>query len=259
MSPESITFDRAASYYDETRGFPPGVDRRVAAFIREVVGLTGISRVIEVGVGTGRVALPLAREVGAVYGVDISRTMLRRLRSKQTGEPVHIAEADATRLPFAAQRFDAAIGVHIFHLVPTWQDALREVARVLRPGAPLLDAGGGTTSYDPLWEIWNSRWPKSRAPVGANRETLDAFLAAEGWQPMGQERFYEYNYEQAPQVFLDQLQNRVWSSTWRWTDEQLTTCLEFMRAGIQERFGDPRQPTRLQGQFSIRAFLPPRR
>jgi ubiquinone/menaquinone biosynthesis C-methylase UbiE len=56
----SINFDRAASYYDETRGFPAGVEEQVGAFIAQSVNLDANSRVLEVGVGTGRIALPLS-------------------------------------------------------------------------------------------------------------------------------------------------------------------------------------------------------
>src|SRR5262245_40719864 len=108
----SIAFDRAADYYDETRGFPPGEEQTAAALISQTGGLTPASKVIEIGVGTGRIALPLARYVGAYFGVDISRPMMARLRAKQNGEPISLVEGDATRLPFASHSFDAAVAVH---------------------------------------------------------------------------------------------------------------------------------------------------
>jgi len=53
-------FDRAADIYDQTRGFPPGVGDRVAAALVDFVGLKPDDRILEIGVGTGRIAKPLA-------------------------------------------------------------------------------------------------------------------------------------------------------------------------------------------------------
>ncbi|MBN2305526.1 MAG: class I SAM-dependent methyltransferase, partial [Anaerolineae bacterium] len=99
MPPESVAFDRAADYYDETRGFPPDQQPPIAALIARAANLTRASRVIEVGIGTGRIALPLAEHVRAITGIDLARPMLNRLRAKRTAEPVHIAQGDITRLP----------------------------------------------------------------------------------------------------------------------------------------------------------------
>jgi SAM-dependent methyltransferase len=257
MSSESITFDRAADYYDQTRGLPLGEDTAIAALIREVGKLNSSSRVMEVGVGTGRIALPLAKLVGQVVGVDLARAMLKRLQSKQTDEPIQVVEGDATRLPFASNSVDAVLTVHIFHLIPTWQQVVNEVARVLRPGGLLIDGGGGSTSFDPLWEIWNQQRPESRLAAGARSNDLYIYLIEQGWRQIGEKRTYEYTFMQAPQVFLDQLQNRVWSSTWKWSNDELADCMKLMRTGIEERFGDPQQETELHGRFVVNTFLPP--
>src|SRR6186713_487722 len=110
-SKESVVFDRAAEYYDETRGFPPGVEQHAADLICRVGNLTNASRVLEIGVGTGRIALPLATRVRHIFGIDLARPMLRRLRSKQVSEPLDVVEGDITRLTFPTHRFDGAVAV----------------------------------------------------------------------------------------------------------------------------------------------------
>ena len=127
-----VGFDRAAEYYDATRGFPPGVEHRVADLIAETAALTPDACVLEVGVGTGRIARPLARRVRGVVGVDISGAMMKRLQAQrghaaETGW-IELALADAARLPFPDDSFDAAIGVHVFHLIPNWREVLSELA-----------------------------------------------------------------------------------------------------------------------------------
>src|SRR4029077_8802925 len=100
MPGDSVAFDRAAGYYDLTRGFPEGVEKDVAALMARAGSLTPNSRVLEIGVGTGRIALPLAPHVRAYYGIDLAIPMMDRLRAKQNGEPITLVQGDVTRLPF---------------------------------------------------------------------------------------------------------------------------------------------------------------
>ena len=80
------SFDRVAHCYDETRGLPDEVAREVgdgiAAILREV---SDAPRVLECGIGTGRIAVPLAAAGVRVAGIDISAKMLSVLREKRGG------------------------------------------------------------------------------------------------------------------------------------------------------------------------------
>lgn len=263
MSPDSVRFDRAADFYDETRGFPPGEDQPIAAMIAQAARLTPFSRVLEVGVGTGRIALPLAGHAGSIVGVDLARPMLERLRAKRVAEPVRLVEGDVTRLPLAPGAFDAAVAVHVFHLIPGWQSALREVARVLRPGGCLVsgwnegDRGRGESV---LWNAWESAVGEITRPnVGVPRERYRTFLEDEGWRPVGDMLAHQYVTTQTPQAFLDQAERRVWSSFWRLSDAELARGLAAVRAAIRDRNMDPRQPLEHVSRFHVQAFLPPDR
>jgi ubiquinone/menaquinone biosynthesis C-methylase UbiE len=77
-------------------------------------------------------------------GADIAEAMLRRLVVNAEGvPPFPLMLADATRLPLAAGSFGSVLAVHVLHLIPTWQDAVDEAVRVLRPGGALIAAFGG--------------------------------------------------------------------------------------------------------------------
>ena len=93
---------------------------------------------LEIGIGTGRFALPLARSGVRVVGVDISPEMLRRLAEKAGGVSIPVAIADATRLPFADATFGAGMAAHVLHLIPGWRTAVAELVRVVRPGGRIL-------------------------------------------------------------------------------------------------------------------------
>src|SRR4051794_10462206 len=141
----SINFDPASAYYDNTRGFAPGVAEAIRDAIIAKVDVTSPLRFIELGVGTGRIALPFIQANHNYTGVDLSLGMMEQLRLKLAAAPVpslnhyHLLQADITRLPFADASFDVAITVHVLHLVDDWQKALREAHRVLRkPGGCLF-------------------------------------------------------------------------------------------------------------------------
>ena len=135
----SISFDRAAAFYDETRGGEQRGKLCAEALEPHLVtsGLT-----LEIGIGTGLVAAALQAGGRCVVGVDISVQMLQRARSRNLA----VARADALALPFASGSVDAAYSVWVLHLVADPAAVLREVMRVLRPGGRY--ATELTSSYD---------------------------------------------------------------------------------------------------------------
>jgi SAM-dependent methyltransferase len=137
---ESVSFDRAASYYDATRALPPEVAREQTQLLLDEIG-SSARPVLEIGVGTGRIAAPLAGR-HRVVGIDLSREMLRVLAAKDSG--VAAVEGDAVRLPFRSEAFGAVVACHVLHLVRDWQRAVAEVGRVLVPGGVLLVSRGRT-------------------------------------------------------------------------------------------------------------------
>jgi ubiquinone/menaquinone biosynthesis C-methylase UbiE len=257
----SVAFDRAASFYDETRGFPPGVETPVAALIAQAGNLNNASHVLEIGVGTGRIGLPVSTHIGAYYGIDLAVPMLNQLRTKQRGEPLYVAQADATRLPFADDTFDAAISVHVLHLIPNWQAAVAEIARVLRPGAPLLlcwNAGDEHPQVKKLWDAWNNAIPlERRTQVGAKADQDPLFLIGEGWRKQGVEQIHEFAVNFIPQRHLDRLRSRVWSRLWHLTDEELNAGVAAVEAAISEQFSNPSIEIPHTGRFHAQAYLPP--
>jgi ubiquinone/menaquinone biosynthesis C-methylase UbiE len=253
----SIVFDRAAGYYDATRGFPPGIEERVAALFAEAGALGPASRVLEVGVGTGRIALPLAARVARYAGADLSAPMLEQLVAKRGARPVDPVRADVARLPFADGRFDAVVGVHVFHLIPAWREALAEVARVLRPGGLLLH-GADDHSRGPVWRRWRDRVEeRGSAPnVGVPRARIERFPEEEGWTPAGVHRI-SFGRRTRPSDLVGLVAGRSWSMTWRMDDAELALAVESLRSDLLEAFGDLEREVELETGFWVRAYRPP--
>ncbi len=137
------SFDPIADTYDATRTLDVrAIDRALTALTREFPPHR-FREVLDVGIGTGRLAFPFARHGYRVVGIDISTRMLerfRRRRARRDRRAVGALRADATRMPFRDGAFDMAYWVHVLHLVPQWRRALDEAVRVTRPGGVLVYA-----------------------------------------------------------------------------------------------------------------------
>jgi 2-polyprenyl-3-methyl-5-hydroxy-6-metoxy-1,4-benzoquinol methylase len=91
-------------------------------------------RVLDVGTGTGRAAIGLARAGARVVGVDASMQMTRvaRHRATQAGVAVDLGLADAHALPFADQCVDAAVCLRVIMHAIDWRRSVAELCRVSR-------------------------------------------------------------------------------------------------------------------------------
>lgn len=253
-----VVFDRAAGYYDETRGFPPGVEERVAELFARAGGLDRGSRVLELGIGTGRIALPLAARGVRVVGVDLSAPMLARLVEKRGALAVSPVRADAARLPFRDAAFDAVIGVHVFHLIPAWRAVLAEAARVLRPRGLLLH-GADDQSGGGIWARWRERLAAQLdvENVGVPRARFERFPEDEGWRPAADPARLGFARRLRPAELLDRIAGRTWSVTWRMGEAELTQAVAALRAELLARFGDLEREVEIETGFWVRAYRAP--
>ena len=84
--------ERVAARYDDDAGiFEPAV---VDPVVNLLVELAGSGRALELGIGTGRIALPLARRGVQVHGIELSKAMAARLRAKPGGQEIGVTIGD---------------------------------------------------------------------------------------------------------------------------------------------------------------------
>jgi len=134
--PEDHFGEQVAARYDATSAemFEPAVVDPVVEFL---AGLAGDGPVLELGIGTGRIALPLAARGIAVHGIDLSPAMVARLRAKPGGDaiPVTMGDFATTR---AGETFRLAYLVFNTINNLTTQDeqveCFQNVAAQLKPG-----------------------------------------------------------------------------------------------------------------------------
>ena len=111
----------------------------IASFHAETLGgITG--QVLDVACGPATYSRRLASPARDIYGIDISMGVLqqgRRYIARDHAPNVHLARARVEELPFEDAVFDGVICSGSLHLFPDTVLALREIARTMKPGAPL--------------------------------------------------------------------------------------------------------------------------
>jgi SAM-dependent methyltransferase len=129
--------ERVAESYDESAAemFDPGVVDPVVDFLVE---LAGSGRALELGIGTGRIALPLALRGVPVHGIELSQAMVAALRTKPGGEEIGVTIGD-----FATSTVDAKFSVAylVFNTIMNLTTQAEQVA-CFRNVAAHLEPGG---------------------------------------------------------------------------------------------------------------------
>ncbi len=156
------SFEPVAGSYDRTRVIPDKAREEIARVVAREARLAGGGLFLDAGVGTGRLAVPLARRhPGQVVGIDIAPSMLARVGDKDGAAGLSLVRGDLQRLPLASGIFQAAMMVHILHLIEQWPLVLREVQRVLTPKDSVLflgvEQGGRSRLVDFYYERARAR------------------------------------------------------------------------------------------------------
>lgn len=114
------------------------------AFKQSLLELAGIRpghRVLDVGAGTGTLAILIKQRVpeASVIGIDGDPKILGIAREKiaKAGLDIELREALAQRLPFPDASFDRVVSTLMIHHLADKEAAFREMARVLRPGGEI--------------------------------------------------------------------------------------------------------------------------
>jgi ubiquinone/menaquinone biosynthesis C-methylase UbiE len=140
-------WNRRARHFDEDFGHSIKTPAERAAWDRIlalVLAGRGFLDVVDLGCGTGFLALELARRGHRVTGVDFAPAMIAAARGKaaEAGLALRFEEGDAEALPFAPQSFDLAVSRHLLWTLPHPEAAIAEWIRVLRPGGRLAVIDG---------------------------------------------------------------------------------------------------------------------
>ncbi|HWE62715.1 MAG TPA: class I SAM-dependent methyltransferase [Chloroflexota bacterium] len=131
-------FDRVAQAYATSAVHAKGPD---LAWLLEALQPEPAWRALDLGTGAGHAAMAVAPYVDELYAVDVSARMLTTaadLAGQRNLTNTRFAEASVSALPWPNGYFDAAFSRYSAHHWSSLAPALREAARLTRPGAPLI-------------------------------------------------------------------------------------------------------------------------
>lgn len=251
------SFDRAAEFYDETRAIDDEALESTIDLLAEE--LAGADRVLEIGVGTGILALPLAARRGRLVGLDVSMAMMGKLIDKAGGDPpLVLVRADAVHLPFGDDALGGAYGRWVLHLIPEWRAAVAELCRVVRSGGTVVVEPGG---YGGRWhEVW-LRFQE----IAGDRMTAVGLDQREGFGELD-EAFIEGGAvpRELPAAmvpdtvtlaeFFDRVRRRIYSWTWELPDDELTSAIADVKAWAEARWGPLDRPLESEHPRIWRAY-----
>lgn len=143
---------RNAIYHDLLEG------ANAEQMIYDAVAEVSPSRVLDIGCGTGELAERIARELGVeVVVADLSPRMVHLARERG----LEARLADIEDLPFADGEFDCVVAAWVIYHAPDRDRAIRELARVLRPGGRLVAAAMAEDNLAEVWLLLGESWERT--------------------------------------------------------------------------------------------------
>jgi len=236
--PTSLVFDRIADRYDDTRG-GPARGRLYADALGPLFARDG--RTLELGVGTGVVAVELRDRGRDVVGVDLSEPMLRRAQERLGAR---VALADVQRLPLADACVDDAYACWVLHLVSDVAATLAEIRRVLRPGGRLV-----VITSRPI----DARADVDRILVDLQRQLrgggdaqdhpprLESLASGLGFAVLPRSEVSAHPHTLSPAEQAARMEQRIYSCTWD-VDDQTWQRLVVPAIAAMRALPDPDQP-----------------
>jgi len=135
-------FSRLAPSWDRERSrITP--DAGVESRLLDIVMASNITRdaVVDLGTGTGRILSLLTPLATRAVGIDSNHTMLRHARTaveRTDGAAIELRQADVAATGLPDHTFDLAVAHQLLHFLDSPDMALREAARILKPGGTLI-------------------------------------------------------------------------------------------------------------------------
>ncbi|MDF2630596.1 MAG: Methyltransferase type 11 [Symbiobacteriaceae bacterium] len=244
-------FDKVADIYDATRGFARGVDGEICQWILQ--RLTADPAITEIGVGTGRVALPFIAGGVRYTGIDVAEGMVDVLQAKLGGDlrrsQLYVGDVHEG-LPVADASQDAVVAVAVMHLLDPAR-ALAQVRRVLKPHGALIWGEDRLDPASPRARI-RSHYIGALPPASpqitgeAHRRILGEWGATATRHTVA-----TWQFDESPATALESLRQREQSFTWVLDDAAHAEAVRRTEARARQLWPDLERPVTQQNAFVV--------
>jgi ubiquinone/menaquinone biosynthesis C-methylase UbiE len=219
----SRSFERIADSYDQTRGGEER-GRQFAEYLFPLLDAKALA--LEIGIGTGVIAMGLSELGCRVVGIDISPAMLARAKARIGSR---VAIGDARRLPVADASFDQAYSVWVLHVIGSVPLLLAEVARILRPGGRYLAVPATGADPKDRLDAMIREMHRQLDPSALNNDDpdyLEEIAPAAGLRFVEAPEMFYRGYDENLAETLRKLETGSMSFLWDITDEQWKTVVQ---------------------------------
>jgi SAM-dependent methyltransferase len=208
--------------------------------------------ILDAGVGTGRFAKPLQDRGYYVVGVDVAKRMLAKAKEKSTED---LVRGDLCMLPFEDGAFGTTMSIHVMHLIKTWRCALGEIARVTSKDLISVAYARDESPAEDFRRFYEDSCKKQgfelRHPGLRERELTEILPPDESKTITVHEHMVEVKQ------FIEQYDNRVFSSQWEVPDEIHQQAMDELRQqyeNVDEIWGKERISLIIWDAGRIREF-----
>ncbi len=257
-----FSFDaRVSSRYAAQRAHPPEVSKAIGEAVFAQVGAD--RRVLEIGIGTGRIALPVVAAGCRVIGFDLSAEMLAEVKAQLADDDrrarLRILRADMHAIPLRDNSVDGAMAIHVLHLAKDWRKVLTEAARVMRTGAAFME---GSDWIDPE-SVTGALRDELRAKVAALTPNFmppaataarDTLLRDLGGDDVQELRVAEWLTYASPAERLSAIAERRDNESWVLPPDLFETVLAHLRDYAAARWDDLETPQPVMRRFLMRVW-----
>ena len=256
--------ERVAQDYAKQQAHPPWVSAQSG---RAVVARLGRgARLLELGVGTGRIARPIAAAGGRVVGIDLSQEMLREV-PPTADAPIMLLRGDIQSLPVKSSSMAGVMAVHVLHLIPDWRLALSEIVRVLRPGGLFIQGRDQTDPDSIAGQLRHqlriavmALLPDAQPPGHAGgddaqppaaRASIPQALAAMGGTAQAEQVVACWLESSSPAAILQGMMSRADAETWALDDGLLQAAVGRVHEWATAQWGDLARAQPVERRFLL--------
>lgn len=252
-----MSYRDVAPDYNAINYMPDEAGMDIAKAVRDL--LNDGACLLDIGCGAGRIAVPVAASGLMVTGLDLESKMLRaaKKRASDLGAEATWVEGDVTNLPFGDDQFDAVMTTSVLHLVTEWKTALREAARVLKPGGLFII---GRNILDEECCAGRIRKQLRRVAGEADPAIRPTEAAGPGLfveiQSMGGEmarpiEATKWTERTSPAELMDKIRTRRHNETWALSEETHRVVVEAMGPWISDSFDDAEKTENVASSFTL--------